>query len=62
MLLQILCQGKNHLSLIPLFGADVCWDKKNNSELWNKLDPSDQYKFYSVNVNYRKLKKEGLDF
>lgn len=27
-----------------------------------KLNPSDQCKFYSVNVDYSKLKKEGPDF
>ncbi|XP_062978196.1 cytochrome c oxidase subunit NDUFA4 [Elgaria multicarinata webbii] len=41
---------------------DVCWDKKNNPEPWNKLAPTDQYKFYSVNVDYSKLKKEGPDY
>ncbi|XP_040476045.1 cytochrome c oxidase subunit NDUFA4-like [Ursus americanus] len=82
MLCQIVCQAKEHPSLIPLFvfigaagtGAalyvlllalcnpDVSWDRKNNPEPWNRLGPSEQYKFYSVNVDYRKLKKEGLDF
>ncbi|XP_061442166.1 cytochrome c oxidase subunit NDUFA4 isoform X3 [Rhineura floridana] len=41
---------------------DVCWDKKNNPEPWNKLGPKDQYKFYAVNVDYDKLKKEGPDY
>ncbi|KAK2107097.1 NADH dehydrogenase 1 alpha subcomplex subunit 4 ndufa4, partial [Saguinus oedipus] len=51
-----------YLLRLALFNPDVCWDKKNNPEPWNKLGPSDQYKFYSVNVDYSKLKKERPDF
>uniref|UniRef100_A0A8C0AMX0 Cytochrome c oxidase subunit NDUFA4 n=1 Tax=Buteo japonicus TaxID=224669 RepID=A0A8C0AMX0_9AVES len=40
----------------------IFWDKKNNPEPWNKLSPSDQYKFYSVNVDYSRLKKDRPDF
>ncbi|TEA30669.1 hypothetical protein DBR06_SOUSAS4110122 [Sousa chinensis] len=47
---------------LALFNPDVSWDRENNPEPWNKLGPSDQYKFYSVNVDYSKLKKEGPDF
>ncbi|KAF6278125.1 hypothetical protein mRhiFer1_009409 [Rhinolophus ferrumequinum] len=47
---------------LALFNPDVCWDKKNNPEPWNKMGPNQQYKFYSVNVDYSKLKKEGPDF
>nr|XP_009679142.1 PREDICTED: NADH dehydrogenase [ubiquinone] 1 alpha subcomplex subunit 4 [Struthio camelus australis] len=47
---------------LAVFNPDVCWDKKNNPEPWNKLSPSDQYKFYSVNVDYSKLKKDRPDF
>ncbi|XP_064239857.1 cytochrome c oxidase subunit NDUFA4-like [Aotus nancymaae] len=43
-----------------LFNPDVTWDRKNNPEPRNKLGPSDQYKFYLVNVDYSKPKKEGL--
>ena len=32
-----------------------------NNNNWNKLGPDGQYKFYSVNVDYSKLKKEGPD-
>uniref|UniRef100_A0AAQ5XBT3 NDUFA4 mitochondrial complex associated like 2 n=1 Tax=Amphiprion ocellaris TaxID=80972 RepID=A0AAQ5XBT3_AMPOC len=38
------------------------WDKKNNPEPWNKLDPTYQYKFVAVNTDYKSLKKEGPDF
>ncbi|KAM3878352.1 cytochrome c oxidase subunit NDUFA4 [Diretmus argenteus] len=38
------------------------WDKKNNPEPWNKLDPTYQYKFVAVNTEYERLKKEGPDF
>ncbi|XP_033081412.1 cytochrome c oxidase subunit NDUFA4-like [Trachypithecus francoisi] len=51
-----------YLSCLALFNPDVSWDRKNNPEPWNKLGPNDQYKFYSVNVDYSKLKKEGPDF
>ncbi|KAK2119798.1 hypothetical protein P7K49_001184 [Saguinus oedipus] len=47
-----------YLLRLTLFNPDVCWDKKNNPEPWNKLGPNDQYKFYSVNVDYSKLKKQ----
>ncbi len=47
---------------LAVFNPDVCWDKKNNPEPWNKLAPNDQYKFYSVNVDYSKLKKDRPDF
>ncbi|XP_001376484.1 cytochrome c oxidase subunit NDUFA4 isoform X2 [Monodelphis domestica] len=47
---------------LALFNPDVSWDRKNNPEPWNKLNPTDQYKFYSVNVDYSKLKKEGPEF
>ncbi|XP_032258372.1 cytochrome c oxidase subunit NDUFA4-like [Phoca vitulina] len=47
---------------LALFNPDGSWDRRNNPEPWNKLCPNDQYKFYSVNVDYSKLKKEGPDF
>ncbi|XP_006207659.1 cytochrome c oxidase subunit NDUFA4 [Vicugna pacos] len=47
---------------LAMFNPDVSWDRKNNPEPWNKLGPNEQYKFYSVNVDYSKLKKEGPDF
>uniref|UniRef100_A0A2K6E1N3 Cytochrome c oxidase subunit NDUFA4 n=1 Tax=Macaca nemestrina TaxID=9545 RepID=A0A2K6E1N3_MACNE len=50
-----------YLLRLALLNPDVCWDR-NNPEPWNKLGPNDQYKFYSVNVDYSKLKKERPDF
>ncbi|EPQ10033.1 NADH dehydrogenase [ubiquinone] 1 alpha subcomplex subunit 4 [Myotis brandtii] len=47
---------------LALFNPDVCWDRKDNPESWNKLGPNDQYKFYSMNLGYSKLKREGPDF
>jgi NADH dehydrogenase (ubiquinone) 1 alpha subcomplex subunit 4 len=47
---------------LALFSQDVSQYRKNNPELWHKLCPKDQYKVYSVNVDYSKLKKEGQDF
>ncbi|XP_056656567.1 cytochrome c oxidase subunit NDUFA4 isoform X1 [Monodelphis domestica] len=29
---------------LALFNPDVSWDRKNNPEPWNKLNPTDQYK------------------
>ncbi|KAM5251143.1 cytochrome c oxidase subunit NDUFA4-like [Hipposideros larvatus] len=47
---------------LALVSPDVCWDKKNNPEPCNKPGPNDQYKFYSSNIGYSKLKTEGPDF
>uniref|UniRef100_A0A8C6BZP3 Cytochrome c oxidase subunit NDUFA4 n=1 Tax=Monodon monoceros TaxID=40151 RepID=A0A8C6BZP3_MONMO len=51
-----------YVSHLALFNPGVSWNRKNNPEPWNKLGPNDQYKFYSVSVDYSKLKREGLDF
>ncbi|XP_009079782.1 PREDICTED: NADH dehydrogenase [ubiquinone] 1 alpha subcomplex subunit 4-like, partial [Acanthisitta chloris] len=51
-----------YLMRLAMFNPDVSWDKKNNPEPWNKMAPSDQYKFYSVNVDYSRLKKDRPDF
>ncbi|XP_056263297.1 cytochrome c oxidase subunit NDUFA4L [Pseudoliparis swirei] len=50
-----------YLARLALRNPDVCWDR-NNPEPWNKLTPTSQYKFYAVNTDYSKLKKEGPDF
>ncbi|KAB0379040.1 hypothetical protein FD755_010618, partial [Muntiacus reevesi] len=47
---------------LALFNPYVSWDRKNKPEPWNKLGPNDHYKFYSVNVDYSKLKEEDPDF
>uniref|UniRef100_S4RP66 NDUFA4 mitochondrial complex associated a n=1 Tax=Petromyzon marinus TaxID=7757 RepID=S4RP66_PETMA len=47
---------------LALFNPDVSWDRKNNPEPWNKLGPTDQYKFVAVNIDYSKLKKDRPDF
>ncbi|XP_060030133.1 cytochrome c oxidase subunit NDUFA4-like [Erinaceus europaeus] len=44
------------------FNPDVSLDRNNNLEYWNKLDPNDQYKFYAVDVDFNKPKKEGSGF
>ncbi|XP_068606169.1 cytochrome c oxidase subunit NDUFA4L [Brachionichthys hirsutus] len=51
-----------YLARLALRNPDVCWDRKNNPEPWNKLGPTYQYKFYSVETDYSKLKKQGPDF
>ncbi|XP_045151665.1 cytochrome c oxidase subunit NDUFA4-like [Echinops telfairi] len=50
---------------LVLFNPDISWDKKNNPEPWNgnwDLGPNEQYKFFTVNTDYSKLKKEGPAF
>ncbi|PWS20832.1 hypothetical protein DKP78_26740, partial [Enterococcus faecium] len=37
-------------------------NKTGNPEPWNRVAPNQQYKFYSVNMDYSKLKKEGPDY
>nr|XP_034355234.1 cytochrome c oxidase subunit NDUFA4-like [Arvicanthis niloticus] len=51
-----------HVMCLALFSPDVSWDRKNNPEPWNKHGPSEQCMFYSVNVDYNKLKKIDPDF
>ncbi|KAF1379833.1 cytochrome c oxidase subunit NDUFA4L [Sander lucioperca] len=51
-----------YLARLALRNPDVSWDRKNNPEPWNKMAPTDQYKFYAVNLDYSKLKKQGPDF
>ncbi|KAL4659247.1 NADH dehydrogenase-like [Arapaima gigas] len=46
-----------YLARLALRNPDVSWDRKNNPEPWNKLGPTDQYKFFAVNTDYSKLKK-----
>ncbi|XP_048788809.1 NADH dehydrogenase [ubiquinone] 1 alpha subcomplex subunit 4-like 2 isoform X1 [Lagopus muta] len=42
--------------------ASCSWDRKNNPEPWNKLGPTDQYKFIAVSTDYKNLKKERPSF
>uniref|UniRef100_A0A803VVR3 Cytochrome c oxidase subunit NDUFA4 n=4 Tax=Passeriformes TaxID=9126 RepID=A0A803VVR3_FICAL len=51
-----------YLMRLAMFNPDVSWDKKNNPEPWNKMSPSDQYKFVSINMDYSRLKKDRPDF
>ncbi|KAK1160379.1 cytochrome c oxidase subunit NDUFA4-like [Acipenser oxyrinchus oxyrinchus] len=51
-----------YLARLALRNPDVSWDRKNNPEPWNKMNPTSQYKFYAVNMDYSKLKKNGPDF
>ncbi|XP_037583405.1 cytochrome c oxidase subunit NDUFA4-like [Cebus imitator] len=64
LLFELIGDGGTGVALYVLhpawFNPDVTWDRKNNPEPGNKLGPSNQYKFYSVNVDYSKPKKEGL--
>ncbi|XP_004411787.1 PREDICTED: NADH dehydrogenase [ubiquinone] 1 alpha subcomplex subunit 4-like [Odobenus rosmarus divergens] len=42
---------------LVLFDPDVSWGRKHKPEPWNERGSCDQYKFYSVNVDYSKRKK-----
>ncbi|XP_021589194.2 NADH dehydrogenase [ubiquinone] 1 alpha subcomplex subunit 4-like 2 isoform X2 [Ictidomys tridecemlineatus] len=37
-----------YLLRLALRSPDVCWDRKNNPEPWNRLSPNDQYKVLPV--------------
>ncbi|KAI3357272.1 hypothetical protein L3Q82_015727 [Scortum barcoo] len=64
--------GGASLYLIRLArGPHVTWNKTNNPEPWNKLDPTYQYKldslplppkFVAITTDYENLKKEGPEF
>ncbi|XP_063997622.1 NADH dehydrogenase [ubiquinone] 1 alpha subcomplex subunit 4-like 2 [Pogoniulus pusillus] len=51
-----------YLLRLALYSPDVSWDRKNNPEPWNKLSPTDQYKFLAVSTDYKNLKKERPSF
>ncbi|KAM9699602.1 cytochrome c oxidase subunit NDUFA4-like [Dama dama] len=42
-----------YVMLPAMFSPDISWDRKNNPEPWNKLGPNDQYKFSSLDIEYR---------
>ncbi|XP_013888958.1 NADH dehydrogenase [ubiquinone] 1 alpha subcomplex subunit 4-like 2 [Austrofundulus limnaeus] len=63
MFLICLGMGGAFVYLIRLArGPHVTWNRKENPEPWNKLDPTYQYKFMSINTDYKNLKKEGPEF
>ncbi|XP_060108915.1 NADH dehydrogenase [ubiquinone] 1 alpha subcomplex subunit 4-like 2 [Heteronotia binoei] len=51
-----------YLLRLAFFSPDVSWDKNGNPEPWNKLSPTDQYKFIAVSTDYKTLKKDRPDF
>ncbi|KAM9780175.1 cytochrome c oxidase subunit NDUFA4L [Neosynchiropus ocellatus] len=51
-----------YLARLGLRNPDVSWDRKNNPEPWTRMAPTQQYKFFTVNMDYSKLKKNGPDF
>ncbi|KAK0679260.1 NUA4L dehydrogenase, partial [Pygoscelis papua] len=59
--------GAGPVSPTLLTGSDgpitpCSWDRKNNPEPWNKLSPTDQYKFLAVSTDYKSLKKDRPNF
>uniref|UniRef100_A0A452UYK6 NDUFA4 mitochondrial complex associated like 2 n=1 Tax=Ursus maritimus TaxID=29073 RepID=A0A452UYK6_URSMA len=40
-----------YLLRLALRSPDVCWDRKNNPEPWNRLSPNDQYKVLPPSVH-----------
>ncbi|XP_005986323.1 NADH dehydrogenase [ubiquinone] 1 alpha subcomplex subunit 4-like 2 [Latimeria chalumnae] len=51
-----------YLLRLAIFNPYISWDKKNNPEPWNKLDPTYQYKFVAITTDYKNLKKDRPDF
>ncbi|XP_041029574.1 cytochrome c oxidase subunit NDUFA4-like [Carcharodon carcharias] len=51
-----------YLLRLAVRNPDVSWNRKNNPEPWNKVAPTEQYKFFTVNMDYSKLKKDRPDF
>ncbi|KAL2078708.1 hypothetical protein ACEWY4_026393 [Coilia grayii] len=51
-----------YLGRLALKNPECSWDRKNNPEPWNNLDPNFQYKMFTVNMDYSKLKKDRPDF
>ncbi|XP_012681157.1 cytochrome c oxidase subunit NDUFA4L [Clupea harengus] len=51
-----------YLARLGICSPEVSWNRNGNPEPWNKLAPTYQYKFYAVNLDYSKLKKEGPDY
>ncbi|XP_070708059.1 cytochrome c oxidase subunit NDUFA4-like [Pempheris klunzingeri] len=51
-----------YLGRLALKNPDVSWDRKNNPEPWNNMEPNQQYKLFAITMDYSKLKKEGPDF
>uniref|UniRef100_UPI0023DCF49A NADH dehydrogenase [ubiquinone] 1 alpha subcomplex subunit 4-like 2 isoform X1 n=2 Tax=Callithrix jacchus TaxID=9483 RepID=UPI0023DCF49A len=65
-MIGFICLGMGSAGLyllrLALKSPDVCWDRKNNPEPWNRLSPNDQYKFFAVTTDYKNLKKDRPDF
>ncbi|XP_010335518.1 NADH dehydrogenase [ubiquinone] 1 alpha subcomplex subunit 4-like 2 [Saimiri boliviensis] len=65
-MISFICLGMGSAGLyllrLALKSPDVCWDRKNNPEPWNRLSPNDQYKFFAVTTDYKSLKKDRPDF
>ncbi|XP_039224745.1 cytochrome c oxidase subunit NDUFA4 [Crotalus tigris] len=51
-----------YLMRLAVLCPEVRWDKKNNPEPWNNLDATHRYKFFAINMDYSKLKKDRPDF
>ncbi|XP_074476330.1 cytochrome c oxidase subunit NDUFA4 [Sebastes fasciatus] len=51
-----------YLGRLALKNPDVSWDRNGNPEPWNNLKPDHQYKLFTVNMDYSKLKKDRPDF
>uniref|UniRef100_A0A8B9DI09 Cytochrome c oxidase subunit NDUFA4 n=1 Tax=Anser cygnoides TaxID=8845 RepID=A0A8B9DI09_ANSCY len=47
---------------LAMFNPDVCWDKKNNPEPWNKLAPNDQYKVKQKQQIFRKHDTKSIAY
>ncbi|XP_041063765.1 cytochrome c oxidase subunit NDUFA4-like [Carcharodon carcharias] len=55
-------EASMYLLWLAVHNPDVSWNHKNNPEHWDKLASTQQYKFFTVNMDYSKLKKNQPDF
>jgi NADH dehydrogenase (ubiquinone) 1 alpha subcomplex subunit 4 len=44
-----------YLARLCLTNPDCSWDRKNNPHPWQKMKPTDQYKFMCVSGDYSKM-------
>ncbi|CAH1240989.1 cytochrome c oxidase subunit NDUFA4-like isoform X2 [Branchiostoma lanceolatum] len=49
------CCAGLYMARMAIKHPDASWDKKNNPDPWNRVSANEQYKFYSPNIDYKKL-------
>jgi len=51
-----------YVTRMALKSPEACYDRTGNPEPWNKVEPTNQYKFFRVNMDYSQLKKDRPDY